>query len=54
LRVCRHYFDWNETLGIVERIHTVLADGGLLLCLLNSTRDDNYGASGYPRIEDHF
>jgi hypothetical protein len=41
-------------LGIVERIRAVLADGGLLLCRLNSTRDDNYGASGYPRIEDHF
>ncbi len=49
-----HYFEWNETVEIVERIRTVLADGGLLICRLNSTRDGNYGASGYPRIEDHF
>jgi SAM-dependent methyltransferase len=49
-----HYFEWNETVEIVERIRTVLADDGLLICRLNSTRDDNYGASGYPRIEDHF
>ena len=49
-----HYFEWNETVEIVERIRTVLADGGLLICRLNSTRDGNYGASGYPRIEDRF
>ncbi len=49
-----HYFEWAETVEIVERIRTVLEDGGLLICRLNSTRDDNYGASGYPRIEDHF
>lgn len=48
-----HYFEWDQTVDIVERIRVVLAGGGLLICRLNSTRDDNYGASGYPRIEDH-
>lgn len=49
-----HYFEWDQTVDIVKRIRVVLAGGGLLICRLNSTRDDNYGASGHARIEDHF
>jgi SAM-dependent methyltransferase len=49
-----HYFAWAETLALVERIRTTLRPWGALLCRLNSTRDDNYGAIGYPCIEDNF
>jgi SAM-dependent methyltransferase len=46
-----HYFPWAETVALVERIHSVLRPGGLLLCRLNSTEDRNFGASGHPEIE---
>lgn len=49
-----HYFPWTETVGIVQRIHEVLAPGGLLLCRLNSTEDRHFGASGHPEIEPNF
>jgi SAM-dependent methyltransferase len=49
-----HYFAWVETLVLVERIRTTLRPGGALLCRLNSTNDHNYGAIGYPRIEDNY
>jgi SAM-dependent methyltransferase len=49
-----HYFAWVETLALVERIHTTLRPSGALLCRLNSTKDHNYGAIGYPRIEDNY
>jgi SAM-dependent methyltransferase len=49
-----HYFSWEETLAIVERIRTTLAAGGILLCRVNSTNDHNYGASGYPQIADRY
>ena len=49
-----HYFAWDETLALVERIRTTLRPSGALLCRLNSTKDHNYGATGYPRIEDNF
>jgi len=49
-----HYFAWVETLALVERIRTTLRPSGALLCRLNSTKDHNYGATGYPRIEDNF
>ncbi|MDM0036429.1 class I SAM-dependent methyltransferase [Variovorax sp. J22P271] len=39
-----HYFDWPETLALVERICGQLRPGGLLLCRLNSTRDFHHGA----------
>ncbi len=49
-----HYFAWVETLALVERIRTTLRPWGALLCRLNSTNDHNYGAIGYPRIEDNY
>jgi len=49
-----HYFAWAETLALVERIRTTLRPRGALLCRLNSTNDRNYGAIGYPRIEDNY
>jgi SAM-dependent methyltransferase len=49
-----HYFSWEETHALVERIHNILRLGGVLLCRVNSTNDHNYGASGHPRIEDNY
>ncbi len=49
-----HYFGWEETRAIVERVREVLRPGGLLLCRLNSTEDHHYGASGHPEIEPNF
>lgn len=49
-----HYFGWEETLEIVGEIHTILADGGLLLVRVNSTEDANYGAIGYSQIESNY
>jgi SAM-dependent methyltransferase len=49
-----HYFGWQETVAIVQRIHEVLHPGGLLLCRLNSTEDHHFGASGHPPIEPNF
>jgi SAM-dependent methyltransferase len=49
-----HYFSWPETAGLVERIRSCMRHGGVLLCRLNSTRDHNYGASGYPVISEGY
>jgi SAM-dependent methyltransferase len=49
-----HYFAWPETLEIAGRIRDVLAPGGLLLCRLNSTEDENFGATGNPEIEPNY
>jgi trans-aconitate methyltransferase len=49
-----HYFSWAETVALVERIHSLLAPDGLLLCRLNSTRDVHHGAVGEPEIEQDF
>lgn len=49
-----HYFPWDQTLALAQRIHAVLRPGGLLLCRLNSTEDTHFGASGHPRIDHHF
>ncbi|VWD16025.1 putative S-adenosylmethionine-dependent methyltransferase/MSMEI_2290 [Burkholderia aenigmatica] len=46
-----HYFSWDETVSIVERVRSALQPGGVLLCRLNSTLDDNFGAQGYEEIE---
>src|SRR5262249_51119518 len=34
-----HYFPWDETAALVERIRRILQPRGLLLCRLNSTND---------------
>jgi SAM-dependent methyltransferase len=49
-----HYFGWDETLGLAERIRHLLRPGGVLLCRLNSTEDHHFGASGHPEIEPNF
>ena len=49
-----HYFAWDETLALVERIRALLDDDGVLLCRLNSTEDHHFGASGHPRIADNY
>jgi SAM-dependent methyltransferase len=49
-----HYFPWAQTRAIVRRIRAALAPGGVLLCRLNSTNDDHYGASGHPRISPYY
>lgn len=48
-----HYFPWSVTEHLVERIRHALRPGGLLLCRLNSTDDQHFGASGHPAIEPH-
>jgi SAM-dependent methyltransferase len=49
-----HYFPWDETVALVERIHRTLEPNGLLLCRLNSTNDHHYGASGHPAIDSNY
>jgi SAM-dependent methyltransferase len=49
-----HYFGWEETVAIVQRVREVLRPDGLLLCRLNSTEDHHFGASGHPIIEPNF
>lgn len=49
-----HYFAWAETLDVIERIRTTLGARGVLVSRFNSTNDHNFGASGYPRIEDNY
>lgn len=49
-----HYFAWDETLALVERIRGLLDERGVLLCRLNSTEDHHFGASGHPRIADNY
>ncbi|MGA3251988.1 MAG: class I SAM-dependent methyltransferase [Paraburkholderia sp.] len=46
-----HYFSWDETLIIVDRVRLALRPGGVLLCRLNSTEDRNLGADSYEEIE---
>jgi len=46
-----HYFAWDETQALVQRIHSTLRPGGILLCRLNSTQDHNFGASGHAELE---
>jgi hypothetical protein len=40
--------------AVVERIRKTLAPTGILLCRLNSTKDQHFGAIGYPQIEPNF
>jgi SAM-dependent methyltransferase len=52
--LCLHYFGWAETLAMAEEIRRCLSPGGLLLCRLNSTRDENFGARGHEMIEPNY
>lgn len=49
-----HYFGWPETTLIVDRIRDCLKSGGLLICRLNSTEDQNFGAGSGMQIEENF
>jgi SAM-dependent methyltransferase len=49
-----HYFDWQETQVLVDRIGSTLGSTGILLCRLNSTNDHHYGASGHPQIAENY
>ncbi len=49
-----HYFAWEETIALAERIRATLAPGGVLLCRLNSTDDTHFGAAGHDAIEENF
>lgn len=49
-----HYFAWEETVSIVDRVRLALRLGGVLLCRLNSTEDRNFGADGYEEIEPNY
>lgn len=46
-----HYFGWDQTVGLVERIRALLVTGAPLLCRLNASDDHHFGASGHPEIE---
>jgi SAM-dependent methyltransferase len=49
-----HYFPWEETLRIVERVRDALGSGGLFLCRLNSTDDRHFGAIGHREIAPNY
>lgn len=49
--LCLHYFTLSKTAEIIDEISRILKKNGLLICRLNSTKDHNFGASGYPEIE---
>jgi SAM-dependent methyltransferase len=49
-----HYFDWAETRTIIQRIRATLGPSGLFIGRFNSTNDHNFGASGYPRIDENY
>lgn len=48
--LCLHYFEWDRTRAVLAEIRRVLSGGGLLAVRVNSTRDVNHGAVGYPEI----
>jgi SAM-dependent methyltransferase len=49
-----HYFAWKETVATFDKVRQTLRPGGLFLCRLNSTLDNNFGAVGHPEIESNF
>jgi len=49
-----HYFAWDETVSLVDRIGRALVAHGVLLCRLNSTNDIHYGARGHPEIAPNY
>lgn len=46
-----HYFSRVQTEKIIDGIQYCLARNGTLIVRVNSTKDSNYGAVGYPQIE---
>lgn len=49
-----HYFAWDDTLALFQKVRQTLKPGGLLVCRLNSTQDIHFGAVGYPEIEPNY
>jgi len=49
--LCLHYFSLDTTKEIISEISRVLKPQGTLVCRVNSHKDTNYGAVGYPEIE---
>lgn len=49
-----HYFSWSDTLTVIGEIRRVLADGGCLLCRVNSTNDRHYGAGQGILVEENY
>ena len=49
-----HYFPWQQTVDLVDRVRQTLKPGGVFLCRLNSTEDHNFGANGHPIIEKNY
>lgn len=49
-----HYFSWDETRAIVQRVRDSLWPGGLFLCRLNSIEDVNFGAGQGKLVEENF
>ncbi len=49
-----HYFSWEETSLLITRIREELNENGIFLFRVNSTKDTNYGAIGFPEIDTHF
>ena len=45
-----HYFAWDETVALAARVRGALRPGGVLLCRLNSTEDQHFGARGHAQI----
>jgi len=52
--LCLHYFSLKKTKEIITEIARVLKPQGTLICRLNSYKDKNHGATGYPEIEPGF
>lgn len=46
-----HYFDHEQTQQIVDDVLHCLAPGGFLIARVNSSHDDNFGATGHPEVE---
>lgn len=52
--LCLHYFPWDETVTLIDKIADHLGPNGLLICRVNSVKDVNHGAIGHPEIAQHF
>ncbi len=49
-----HYFAWDTTAQLAQRLFYSLRRGGVLLVRVNSTEDHHHGASGHPEIAANY
>jgi SAM-dependent methyltransferase len=49
-----HYFTAETTCRIIDNIYETIAEGGTLLCRVNSMKDTNFGAGAGEEIEHHY